>query len=163
MDGWWPLDVALSSLRAVSTHWIVGHAVGPSPPAASPAFDRRDPASGRLAAASAPLDNSESAPPASVVGMRTMNTKAKGGRRTKQDRHTGPSLRYGVLVLHTKIGGLKEGKGGKQFKLTWSHHTLHTRRSHHLTLRGNLQHKIPSAVSSMDLSVKSFSNVYVRQ
>ena len=72
MDGWWPLDVALSSLRAVSTHWIVGPAVGPSPPAASPAFDRRDPASGRLAAASAPLDNSESAPPASVVGMRTM-------------------------------------------------------------------------------------------
>ena len=107
MDGWWPLDVALSSLRAVSTHWIAGPAVGPSPLVASPAFDQREPASGRPAAASAPLDNSESAPPASVVGMDkehdltrhryagTANTKAKGGRRTKQDRHTGPSYSKG--------------------------------------------------------------------
>lgn len=67
MDGWWPLDVALSSLRAVSTHWIAGPAVGPSRRAASPAFDPQAPASGQ-AAASGPLGNSESAPaPASVV------------------------------------------------------------------------------------------------
>ena len=66
MDGWWRL---VSSLRAVSTHWIAGPAVGPSLLAASPASDRRAPASASdRAAASGPLGNSESAPaPASVV------------------------------------------------------------------------------------------------
>ena len=66
MDGWWRL---VSSLRAVSTHWIAGPAVGPSLPAASPASARRAPASASdRAAASGPLGNSKSAPaPASVV------------------------------------------------------------------------------------------------